>query len=188
MVDTKKLNKLVSIGVLSLIAIQPCQAGDRGFMKDTSTIGRSYNGVVMSNQLLELGTLTPNSLRLEGEQCLRTGHVEKAITVLQRSVELAPLDMDGRILYAEALEKKLIKQERRDPSLYNYCIKQWFFVVRKCEFEDQKMQAMQHLQSLCGKTPKWHEMYKEKFLKKVLIPEDGSVKVALGGEHGLSTK
>lgn len=180
----KKIDpKLVAIvGLAGLVFSQSqCFAGDRSFMKDTSVIGKSYNGVVMSNQLLELGTLTPNALRLEGEQCLRTGNVERAITLLQRSVEMAPLDMDGRILYASALERKLLKQERRDPKLYNFCIKQWYYVVKKAEFEDQKGQAYSHLSNLTGTLPKWYER-SNKYLKRVLIPEDGSVKVAIGGK------
>ena len=96
---------------------------------DTSEIGQDHHGVVSSDQFLELGVPSANGLRIEGEQSMRLGKLDRAIMVLQRSVELAPADMDGRILYGEALEKKLIKQKDRDPALYNYVIKQWLFVA-----------------------------------------------------------
>lgn len=149
------------------------------WIKDTSQIGKS-NGVIMSNQLLELGMFTGSTLRIQGEQALRLGDTDRAITVLQRSIEMEPLDMDGRILYASALEKKLLAQKERDPKLYNFVIKQWYFVSEKAEFADQKFQAIGHIQNLTGTLPKWYER-KGKFLKRVLIPEDGSVKVAIGG-------
>jgi len=149
------------------------------WIKDTSQIGKS-NGVIMSNQLLELGMFSGSTLRIQGEQALRLGDTDRAITVLQRSIEMEPLDMDGRILYASALQKKLLAQKERDPKLYNFVIKQWYFVSEKAEFADQKFQAIGHIQNLTGTLPKWYER-KGKFLKRVLIPEDGSVKVAIGG-------
>jgi hypothetical protein len=118
-------------------------------------------------------------LRIEGEQSLRLGSIDRAIMVLQRSVELSPLDIDGRMLYAEALEKKLFKQKERDPALYNFLVKQWLFVARRSEFMDQTFQGMAHLMNLTGTRPKRWER-SGKFLERVLIPEDGSTKVALG--------
>jgi len=115
------------------------------------------------------------------------GNLDRALTVLQRSVEMAPLDMDGRILYAEALEKKLLKQEEKDPILYNFLVKQWLFVYKKSEFADQAMQGLQHLTSLTGTQPKRFESI-PKFLVRVLLPEDGSTKVALGGNRAPGTK
>lgn len=169
--------------VISLIAcataIGPACGKDAEWIKDTSGIGRSNNGVISSDQFLELGVPTSNALRIEGEQSMRIGSLDRAIMVLQRSVEMAPLDMDGRILYAEALEKKLIKQKERDPALYNFVVKQWLFIAKKADFLDQSMQGMSHLMALTGTRPKKFEST-TKFLARVLIPEDGSTKVALG--------
>ncbi len=167
-----------------LLVAQPffASARDRDgddFIKDTSDIGRDFGGVVRSDQFLELGVITPNGLRMEGEQAMRMGNYDRAITVLQRAVEMTPWDMDGRILYAQALERKLMRQRERDPKLYNFLVKQWLFVAKKADFMDQSLQGMNHLAKLTGTSPsKWETA--GKFLKRVLIPEDGSVKVALG--------
>jgi hypothetical protein len=152
---------------------------DNEFIVDTSDIGKSTHGVVTSDQFLELGVPTSNGLRIEGEQSMRMGRLDRAIMVLQRSVELSPMDMDGRILYAEALEKKLIKQKDRDPALFNFVVKQWLFVAKNAEFADQGMQGFNHLFKIAGTVPKKWEKEK-KFLERVLIPEDGSIKVTLG--------
>ncbi len=171
--------KMVSAAILLSLAI-PAHAEDTDYIKDTNSIGKT-NGVIMSDQMLELGMVSSNALRIEGEQAMRLGNTDRAIQVLQRSVEMAPLDMDGRMLYATALEKKLFKQKKhdRDPKLYNYLVKQWYFIYKKCEFVDQKMQSFQHLTQLTGTAPKLLERQK-KYLSRVLIPEDGSVAVQIG--------
>lgn len=152
---------------------------DQEFIVDTGSIGKTTHGVVTSDQFLELGVPTANGLRIEGEQSLRMGKLDRAIMVLQRSVEMSPMDMDGRILYAEALEKKLIKQKDRDPALYNFVVKQWLFIAKNAEFADQGMQGFNHLYKIAGTAPKKWEKEK-KFLDRILIPEDGTVKVQLG--------
>lgn len=159
---------------------------DPDYIMDTSKIGESQNGFIRSDQLLELGSLTSGALSLEGEQSLKEGSIDRALTVLQRSVEMAPLDMDARTLYAQTLEKKLMMQkDQKDPALYNFIIKQWFFVFKKSDFLDQKMQGWSHLRDLTGTNPKTFERA-DKFLSRVLIPEDGSVKVPLGGSNNKS--
>jgi hypothetical protein len=166
----------------------PKEEEDRKWIKDTSGIGKSRNGVVRNDQFLELGVGTPSCLQLEGESLLRTGNLEQALTVLQRSVEMAPLDMDKRILYAEALEKYLIRQKpKRDPRLYNFLIKQWVFVSKKAEYADQIAIARGHLGNLTGKMPGRFEK-PDKFLAKVLIPEDGSIQVTIGSARKLAAK
>lgn len=168
---------LIALAVAALLA--PAAGAKDDWIMDTSGIGKSHNGVISTDQFLELGMNTPNSLRLQGEQSLRMGHLDRALMVLQRSVEMAPLDMDGRIMYAEALEQKLVGQKERDPALYNFCVKQWLFVVKKSEFPDQSAQGRGHLYNLTGTLPKMWEP-ERKFLSRVLLPEDGSMKVALG--------
>lgn len=160
----------------AIACIAPAVAKDDDFIMDTDGIGRSNNGVVTSDQFLELGMPTSNALRLEGEQSMRIGNLDRALTVLQRSVEMAPMDIDGRIMYAEALEKKLLKQKKRDPKLYNFIIKQWLYVAKKAEFADQQMQGASHLQGLTGTRPgRWEK--EKKFLARVLVPEDEPVKI-----------
>lgn len=180
------MNKALKSTVLGLsiafLALPTCDAKE-DFIMDTSDIGRSVNGVVTSDQFLELGMRSASALRLEGENALRIGHVNHAIKVLQRSVEQAPSDMDGRIIYAQALEKKLISQKERDPRLFNFCVKQWLFVAKKAYFPDQKLQGRSHLVNLTGVAPKMWETSK-RYLARVLLPEDGSTRVALGKTGG----
>jgi len=174
-----KLAKATLIWATALACIAPGVAKDDDFIMDTDGIGKSNNGVVTSDQFLELGVPTANALRMEGEQSMRIGNLDRALTVLQRSVELAPGDIDGRIMYAEALEKRLLKQKRRDPKLYNFVIKQWLYVAKKAEFVDQQMQGASHLQGLTGTRPgRWEK--EKKFLSRVLVPEDSKVKIGGG--------
>ena len=152
------------------------------WIMDTSSIGQDRDGIVNSNQILELGSVNPNALQLEGESALRSGDTDRAIMVLQKTIEMAPMDMDKRMLYAEALEKKLTMQKERDPRLFNFIVKQWLFIAKKAEFPDQSIQARGRLASLTGIRLGMFEK-SPKYLEKVLIPEDGSKKVAIG-KHG----
>jgi hypothetical protein len=129
-----------------------------------------------------LGVPSANGLRMEGEKYLEVGHLDEALRVLQRGLELAPNDVDIRILYGKALEKKLIRQPRlsRDPALYNFIVKQWLCVAKSAEFGDQINEGYTHLLKMCGTYPKKREKEK-KFLERVLLPEDGSVPVVIGG-------
>jgi hypothetical protein len=144
------------------------------------------SGQVQDDQFLELNTPSSEGMRLEGEQAMRYGNYDRAIAVLKKSVQISPTDMDGRILFAEALEKKLLKQQVKDPALYNSVMKQWLIVSKNGNFMDQKMQGRAHLQSLAGTAPKHFES-DAKFLSRILIPEDGSVKVALNGNRKIAT-
>jgi hypothetical protein len=177
----KKLALSLALALVSTGIFSGCLAKeqDESFIVDTSDIGKDTHGVVTSDQFLELGCPTASALRIEGEQSMRMGNLNRAIMVLQRSIELSPQDMDGRILYGEALERKLIRQKVRDPKLYNYTLKQWLFVAKNAEFSDQGLQGYNHLYKLCGVVPKRWEK-ERKYLEKVLIPEDGSVKVVIG--------
>jgi hypothetical protein len=179
--------KKALVGLSLAVLLAPMAIADDGYIMDTSGIGRSHNGVVRSDQFLELGMGSANALRLEGESSLRNGHLDRAITVLQRSVEMAPMDMDGRILYSQALEQKLISQKERNPSLFNFLVKQWLFVAKKAEFADQAMIGRAHLMNLTGVAPKMFEK-EPKYLARVLMPEDGSQQVALGGGHNAKGK
>lgn len=154
------------------------------WVMDTSGIGQDRNGVIRNDQILEMGVPTASALQLEGESSLRLGNVDRALVALQRAIELAPMDADKRILYAETLEKKMMAQKikDRDPRLYNFLIKQWMFVSSKADFPDQQMQARTHLGTLTGTAPKMFER-PQKYLARVLIPEDGSVPVAIGGQR-----
>lgn len=182
-----KLVMLVSFLVFTAMPGFSKEEEDSDFIVDTSSIGNVEGGTVKSEQFLELGDPTSGALSLEGEKTLKSGNLDRAIMVLQRSVEMAPGDMQARILYAEALEKKISKQKPKDPKLFNFLIKQWLYVYKQAEFFDESMQGLSHLTSLTGTQPKRFENEK-KFLARVLIPEDGSVKVALKATDSDSPK
>ena len=180
--STKGANKtfrLSLIAVFGVILLTTTKASAKeDFYVDTSSIGQSKDGVVTSDQLLELGTPTADSLRLTGEQFLRMGNLDRAIMVLQKSVEMSPSDMDGRILYATALEKKLTGQEDRDPQLYNFLVKQWLYVLKKADFMDQNAQGQAHLVALTGTFPRKYES-RGRFLSRVMLPVDEDAREAL---------
>jgi hypothetical protein len=157
------------------------------FYVDTSPIGRIEDGVVSSDQLLELGTPTADSLRLTGEQFMRMGNLDRAIMVLQKAVEMTPSDMDGRILYATALEKKLTKQEDRDPQLYNFLVKQWLYVLKKADFMDQNAQGQAHLVALTGTSPRKYES-RARFLARVMLPDSDDAREELNKRRFTAAK
>jgi hypothetical protein len=133
---------------------------------------------VVSNHILQLGGQKADDLKLEGEEALRYGDLEKALVTLRKALELAPSNMDSRLLYVEALEKKLRSQKDRDPKLYNATVKQWAYIFKKAEFPDQKVQAQKHLETLTGSAP-GKLVPITHYLSKVMIPEDGSREVAV---------
>ncbi|MBX9687240.1 MAG: tetratricopeptide repeat protein [Candidatus Obscuribacterales bacterium] len=182
------LSKNHLIALLAVLSLSPaCMAHDDeekdAWIMDTSEIGKSRNGIIRNDQILEMGVPTASALQLEGESSMRMGQLDRAIVALQRAIELAPLDPDKRLLYAEALEKKLMsqKQKDRDPRFYNFVVKQWLFILQKADFPDQKVQAGSHLVALTGTSPRMFEK-PHKFLARVLLPEDGSKPVVLAGE------
>lgn len=153
---------------------------DADWIMDTNDIGKDRNGIIRNDQILEMGVPTASALQMEGESSLRLGNLDRALVALQRATELAPLDTDKRVLYAECLEKKLMAQKPHDPKLYNFIIKQWLFIATKAEFADQAMMGRAHLATMTGTCPKLFEK-PNKFLARVLLPEDGSAKVVMGG-------
>jgi hypothetical protein len=167
---------IAGVGV-TLFVCSGVTAKDNFFI-DTTAVNKGSLGAVSSDQLLDLGTPTADSLRMSGEQYLRMGDVDKAIVALQKSVEMSPSDMDGRILYATALEKKLKSQENRDPQLYNFLVKQWLYVQKKADFLNQNAQGQAHLVALTGTSPRKYES-RDRFLSRVLVPEDPDARLAL---------
>jgi hypothetical protein len=176
---------LAAILLLSFSSSLPGFANSTGqnqdFIMNTRGVGHIDRGYVTSDQLLELGLTTPETLHLEGEQSLRTGNIDRALIVLQRSVEMAPYDMEGRILYASALGKKLEERKGNDNALFNFLVKQWLFIYKHSDFSDQQMQSLNNIAALTKTKPKRFESEK-KFLGRVLRPQDQSYapqKVAL---------
>lgn len=176
----RKVIQLMLAVMFLLPAAALAEEKEDDWIMDTSEIGKDRNGVIRNDQILEMGVPTASALHMEGESSLRLGNLDRAIVALQRATELAPLDTDKRITYAECLEKKLMAQKPRDPRLYNFIVKQWLFVATKAEFADQAMVGRAHLATMTGTCPKLFEK-PNKFLARVLLPEDGSCKVVMGG-------
>jgi len=190
------ISKKILLGMAVLLMLSPAAraAGDEdephdSWVMDTDEIGQVRNGALRSDQMFEMGVPTASAMQLEGESSLRNGNIDRAIVALQKSIELAPLDPDKRTLYAEALEKKMMSQRSkdRDPRFYNFVLKQWLFVYQKADFPDQKVQAGGHLVQLTGQAPRLFER-PQKYLARVLLPEDGSKPVVLGGEKNGAKK
>lgn len=164
---------------LVLIGAPACLADNTNFLKETSNIGDDMGSVVRQDRMMEIGSQTADKYYLQGDSALRTGNIERALKLLQKAVETEPDNLDMRVTYAGALEKKLRKQKDRDPKLYNFCVKQWLYVAKKTTYRDQNLEAAEHLKNLTG--VQLHRFEPSKmFLSKVLIPEDGSTRVAFG--------
>ncbi len=153
---------------------QPSLARDIDFSQDTTPIVHGEQSLVTSDQMLDISTSNSSALRMEGEQLIRVNKIDKAVTVLAKSVEMSPADMDGRILYAEALEKKLAQQTTKNPQLFNLAVKQWLYVAKKGDYMDQKVQGLKHLSNICGSKPRMLET-EDRFLSRVLRSEDQQV-------------
>jgi hypothetical protein len=177
--NTMKINYHLMLTILVGASMwQPALARDSDFSQDTTPITHGEQALVSSDQLLDISTSTSSALRLEGEQSMRFNNIDKAVLLLEKSVEMSPADMDGHILYAEALEKKLARQKTQDPQLHNLVVKQWFYIAKKADYMDQKMQGLKHLANLTGSKPRMLET-DDRFLARVLKPEE-SKQVANG--------
>jgi len=180
--------------LLTVLSLPPCFAVDETDSDFVATEGALKGGVINSNQMMELGMITPNSLLMEGEKALYSGDADRAIIVLRRSLDRNYEDADTHMLLARALEMKLQRQHERDPELFNECVKEWLIVMRN-EAGDEKgegahginilghyyadeehgIDAKRHLVKLTGFAPKPWET-SNKYLKRVLLPGTGSVR------------
>jgi len=132
--------------------------------------------------------MSPKSLSFLAENSLREGNVDKAIHLLKQALSMDNDDADAHALYAEALERKLRKQDEKDPELFNKCVREWLLVMRNevgeekgmnvkgvgvpgiatfYRDEDHNIQARNHLVKLTGSAPRAWET-NTKYLKRVL--------------------
>lgn len=122
--------KLVSVFLLTFLVLPPCLAVDETEQEFVPTEGALKGGTINSNQLLELGMVSPRSLVIEEEKALYSGDPDRAITVLHSWLDRDSEDADAHTFLARALEMKLKGQAERDPELYNESIKEWLIVMR----------------------------------------------------------
>jgi hypothetical protein len=175
-----KYYALVALAFTGMLS-QPSFSRDIDFSADTTPIVHKEQAPVSSDQMLDISTSDSSALRMEGEQLIRVNKIDKAIAVLGKSVEMSPGDMDGRILYAEALEKKLARETTHNPQLFNATVRQWLYIAKRGDYMDQKVQGLKHLATICGTKPRMLET-EDRFLARVLKPEDSNQQVAAGGK------
>lgn len=157
-------------------------------------------GVVSNDNVMVKQDSSPFSLTVAAERALKSDKPDKAIELIQRSLELNKEDLEAHMIYAMALERKLSKQATEDPVLFNRCVKEWLSVLRNSygeekgetfhgigipglngkwfEDEDRQRPARQHLIKLTGFSPKPWET-NEKFLTKVQRSGETSVSAKL---------
>ena len=200
------LPKFALVLILAFGVAAPGFAVDETDSEIVPTEGAVKGGTINSNQLLEMGRVSPNSLVMEGEKALDSGDTERAITVLRRSLDRDYEDADAHMFLARALETKLKAQNERDPELYNECVKEWLIVMRNhsgmekgegahginvfghvWEDEEHGMDAKHHLIKLTGYAPKPWET-SAKYLKRVLLPSSGTVSGAVVKDKAVNTK
>lgn len=169
---------IVSMSSSAIFGSNPAEAKKRP--ADTEEAVSNDHNSVTSDGFLDLGMSSADALRLEGEQCLRLNNVDRAIKVLTKAVEMAPSDMDGRILYAQALQRRLDGEVEKEPQLFNQVVKQWLYVLHESGSTEHQTLAAKALHGLTGKRARRFENEK-KFLSRVLLPEPDATKVALNG-------
>jgi hypothetical protein len=198
---------LASSLIVAIVAFcPPGFAVDETDSEFVPTEGALKGGTINSNQLMELGMVTPKSLVLEGEKALYAGDPDRAITVLRRSIDRDFDDADAHMFYARALEMKLKAQHEKDPDTYNQCIKEWLIVMRNhsgdergegahginvlghfYEDEEHGIDARRHLVKLTGYAPRPWET-SAKYLRRVLLPSTSTVSGAVMKEPGKAKK
>ena len=116
----------------------------------------------------------------EGERALKQGNIEKAIKYLRESVDENGTDLDTRVAFATALEKKYRAQEDKDPDLFRECLTHWLYAMRTIAPEEQgvgvlkflykdegrDMVAKTHIKKLTGTLPRPWETDK-RFIARV---------------------
>lgn len=134
------------------------------------------------NQYGTLDTLSAASLRQHAKSHMKKGHVKTARRLAEKAIELDSENTDGRQIYAEALRVIVKRQNPRDPHTYNLCVKQWYWLSKHSEFDDDTSAANAALKDLTGVTPQvW--MRTKAYLSKVLMPEEGMTPAELAAEE-----
>jgi hypothetical protein len=136
-----------------------------------------------------LGAPTAESLLFQADYALKLGNYEVAIALLKKSLAENDDDADTHFMYAQALEKKLRGQEKKDPKLFNKVVKEYLMVMRSergiekglyfhgfatpygRSFGDEgrELMAAQRLYKLTGMVPRIGQSDK-KYLSLVLKP------------------
>jgi tetratricopeptide (TPR) repeat protein len=182
-----KLNGL-TVALALLFLNQPVWAQEMDAQEVTTEPGEEREARPVGNRDIISAHSTPQSLAFLGENCLREGNIDQAINLLKESLSMDNDNADAHVWYAEALEKKLRKQDEKDPELFNKCVREWLLVMRNevgeekglglggitppaigtfYRDEDHNILAKSHLIKLTGTAPRGWERNND-FLRRVL--------------------
>ncbi len=189
-----KVKSVLASTILLLTALSPTFSQDKKEPEKKPT--QPYTPVTSIEAYTTLGKQTADSLLLGAEYANTQNKYDQAIKLCRQALDKDYNDIDTHQEYAQALENKLRIQTKRDPYLFNECIKQWLIVLR-CEAgdengigfhgiavpglghiyqdEDRTITARRHLQKLSGSTPKYWET-DARFLKRVCQNSSATVK------------
>jgi hypothetical protein len=180
--------KVLTISLALIFLNRPACAQDMEAQELTPEPEEKEHKAVTNDEMMTMGQVSPKSLTFLAENSLRAGNVDKAIHLLKHALSMDNDDADAHALYAEALERKLRKQDEKDPELFNKCVREWLLVMRNevgeekgigfkglsppglaafYRDEDHNINAKNHLIKLCGSAPKVWET-NTKYLKRVL--------------------
>lgn len=134
------------------------------------------------NKYGTLDTLSAASLRSYAKTHLKKGQIQTARRMAEKAIELDTENSDGRQIYAEALKAIVKRQSPRDAHTYNLCVKQWYWLSKHSEFDDDRNAANAALKELTGVSPYAVWMRPKNYLGKVLMPEDGATAEELSQE------
>ena len=133
----------------------------------------------IDNEYGTLDTLSPQNIKNHAAKHLKQGHYDTAIKLIETSLEKEPCDNDARQIYADALEGKLKSMDKKDPTIFNRCVKQWYYLYKNAEYSEITTSAGNHLRELTGKSPYiWPTA--RMYFKHVLMPEVNGTDLSVG--------
>jgi hypothetical protein len=187
--------KGLTVGLALFFLNQPAFAQEMDAQEITTEPEEERDARRVGNRDLMSAHTTPQSLAFLGETSLREGNIDQAIHLLKQSLSMDNENADVHVWYAEALEKKLRKQDEKDPELFNKCVREWLLVMRNeigeerglsvkgispggigtfYRDEDHNILAKNHLVKLTGSAPRFYES-NTNFLKRVLQKQHAEV-------------
>jgi hypothetical protein len=149
-------------------------------LSTSSVCAQEYTPEDGTNFLGGVHGANAGAMFFEGEKALKQGNIDKAIRLLRQSVSENGTDLDSRVAFATALEKKYRGQEEKDPDLLAECLTHWLYAMRTIAPEEQgvgalkflykdegrDMEAKIHIKKLTGTLPRPWETDK-KFIARV---------------------
>ena len=157
---------------ITFVVLALCTAGMASAQEYTPEDGTNFLGNASRSNA--------KAMFAEGEKALQQGNTDKAIRYLGRSANEDGTDLDCRVAYATALEKRYQSQEEKDPDLFRECLTHWLYAMRTIAPEEEgvsvfkflykdegrDMVAKKHIKKLTGTLPRPWETDK-KFIARV---------------------